>query len=60
MQDTIVRKKQKLNLYFLTNNYNQKEYLISEKIVKIGQVENLSLQQLKTVYNLNCKYHEVR
>ena len=32
MQDTIVRKKQKLNLYFLTNNYNQKEYLISEKI----------------------------
>ena len=35
------------------------KYLISEKIVKIGQVENLSIQQLKTVYNLNCKYHEV-
>jgi len=34
------------------------KYLISEKIVKIGQVENLSIQQLKTVYNLNCKYHE--
>ena len=36
------------------------KYLLFEKIVKVGQVENLSLQQLKTVYNLNCKYHEVR
>ena len=35
------------------------KYLIHEKILKVGQVEKLSLQQLKTFYNLNCKYHEV-
>merc|ERR1712223_2274222 len=34
------------------------KYLIHEKILKVGQVEKLSLQQLKTFYNLNCKYHE--
>ena len=35
------------------------KYLIRFKFLAVGKVENLSLPQLKTIYNLNFKHNEV-